>query len=194
MAASAFGGAIEFMQRVGVFDTVLPFLLVFTLVFAFLEKTKVLGTEPWRSDIDHKFHQVTRKNMNAMIAFVIAFFVVASSQLVALISELTSKIVLIMVLILMFSMTVGVMSRENKEGFELPKGWITLFTIIIFIAITAIFLDAMGWLNIIYGFLDSFWGSEATASVILIAIIIGIIFYITKDNKPKEAKKEKKDD
>ena len=41
---SAFGGALDFMNKVGVFDVVLPFLLVFTLIFAFLEKTKVFGS------------------------------------------------------------------------------------------------------------------------------------------------------
>ena len=190
MAASAFGSAIEFMHNVGIFDTVLPFLLVFTLVFAFLEKTKVLGTEKWRSE-DGKFYDVTRKNMNSMIAFVIAFFVVASSQLVALISELTSKIVLIMVLILMFMMTVGVMYKEDDKGFELSKGWKNTFTIITFIAVTGIFLDAMNWLDPIFNFFNSFWGSETTASIILIAMIIGFIFWITADKKPgTPAKKE----
>lgn len=192
MASSAFGSAIEFMHDVGIFDTVLPFLLVFTLVFAFLEKTKVLGTEKWRSE-DNKFYDVTRKNMNSMIAFVIAFFVVASSQLVALISELTSKIVLIMVLILMFMMTVGVMYKEDEKGFELSKGWKNVFTIITFVAVAGIFLDAMRWLDVLFNFFNGFWGSETTASIILIAVIIGFIFWITMDKKPGKAP-EKKDD
>jgi len=99
MAVSAFRGALEFMDRLGIFDTVLPFLLVFTLIFAFLEKTKIFGTEEYRSEIDGKQLRISRKNLNSMAAFTIAFFVVASTQLVALISELTSKVVLLIILV-----------------------------------------------------------------------------------------------
>ena len=44
MATSAFRGVIEFLGDMGVYDVILPFLLVFTIVFAILEKTKILGT------------------------------------------------------------------------------------------------------------------------------------------------------
>ena len=41
---SVFRGIIEFFEKIGIYDVVLPFLLVFTIVFAILEKTKVFGT------------------------------------------------------------------------------------------------------------------------------------------------------
>ena len=43
--ASAFRSALDFFVQLGIYDVVLPFLLVFTLVFAFLEKSRVYGTE-----------------------------------------------------------------------------------------------------------------------------------------------------
>ena len=42
---SAFRGIIGFLDKIGVYDVILPFLLVFTIVFAILEKTKVLGLD-----------------------------------------------------------------------------------------------------------------------------------------------------
>ena len=42
---SPFREVIQFFDGIGLFDVVLPFLLVFTIVFAIFEKTKVLGTE-----------------------------------------------------------------------------------------------------------------------------------------------------
>ena len=41
---TAFTGVLSFLERFGFYDIVLPFLLVFTIVFAVLEKTKILGT------------------------------------------------------------------------------------------------------------------------------------------------------
>src|SRR3989338_6986549 len=63
--ATPFRQVIEFFDTIGLFDVVLPFLLVFTIVFAILEKTKVLGTE----EIDGK--KYTKKNLNAIASFVI---------------------------------------------------------------------------------------------------------------------------
>ena len=58
---------INFFGELGIYDVVLPFLLVFTIVFAILEKTKVFGME----EIDGK--KYTRKNINAIVAFVVSF-------------------------------------------------------------------------------------------------------------------------
>ena len=69
MAESVFRGVISFFGDIGLYDVVLPFLLVFTIVFAILEKTKVFGVE----EIEGK--KYTRKNLNAMASFVIAFLV-----------------------------------------------------------------------------------------------------------------------
>lgn len=183
MAVSAFRGALEFMQRLGIFDTVLPFLLVFTLVFAFLEKTKIFGTEEYRSEIDGKQLKISRKNLNSMASFTIAFFVVASTQLVSLISELTSKVVLLIILVFSFTLTVGAFQKEEKDGFFLNKTWTTVFEIIVFLGIALIFLDSLGWLDMALSWLSNVWGSEATASIIMLLVIVGFMVYITSSPK-----------
>ena len=42
---SPFSTGIQFLDRLGVYEVLLPFLLIFTLVFAILEKTRLLGVE-----------------------------------------------------------------------------------------------------------------------------------------------------
>ena len=64
---TVFGGVIEFFNRLGVYDIVLPFLLIFSIVFAILEKTKILGTE----EVEGK--KYTKKSINAIVAFVVSF-------------------------------------------------------------------------------------------------------------------------
>ena len=63
--ASTLRGVLGFFVDIGIYDVVLPFLLVFTIVFAIFDKTKVLGTEV----IDG--HKYPKKNLNAIVAFVI---------------------------------------------------------------------------------------------------------------------------
>ncbi len=40
-----FGDTINLLREVGVFDFLLPFLLIFSIIFAILEKTKILGED-----------------------------------------------------------------------------------------------------------------------------------------------------
>ena len=201
MAESAFRGAIAFMDKIGIFDVVLPFLLVFTLVFAFLEKTKVFGTEQYRSEVDGKHYEVTRKNLNSMIAFTIAFFVVASTKLVSIVSEVTSNVVLLIILVFSFTLTVGAFQKETKEGFFLNKTWTIVFEVIVFLGIILIFLNALkgengdSWLDIAFDYINDVWTSEAVATVIMILLLFGFLLFITWDptNKAKQHKdKEEK--
>ena len=182
---------MNFLVDLGVFEVILPFLLVFTMVFAFLEKTKIYGTEDYRGETDGKIHQVTRKNLNSMTAFVIAFFVVASAQLVSLISEVTSKVVILIVLVFSFTLTIGAFQKQEKDGFFIKGTWALIFEIIVFIGIALIFLNAIGWLDTIYAYLLSNWSGEIVATTIMILIFGAFIWYITKDTSPPKSEKNK---
>ena len=45
--ASSLQNALQFFKELGLFDVVLPFILVFALVYAVLEKTMILGKEKY---------------------------------------------------------------------------------------------------------------------------------------------------
>lgn len=177
--ASAFRDTLAFFYDLGVYDVILPFLLIFTIVFAILEKSKIFGTE---KSGDHEY---TKKNLNAMVAFVSSFLVVGSSQLVAIINEAIAHIMLLLVLSVFFLILAG--SFQKDEEFYLKKGWNKAFMWIMFIGVVLIFLNALGWLQYLYGFTNLNWSSTTTSSVILLVIVIGLMVYITRDpNKGKE--------
>ena len=60
LMVSNFRENLSFFETIGIFDVVLPFLLVFTIVFAILEKTKVFGTD------DIGGVKYSKKNLNAI--------------------------------------------------------------------------------------------------------------------------------
>jgi hypothetical protein len=187
---SVFRGTIDFMVKLGIYDVILPFLLVFTIVFAILEKTKIFGVD----EIDKK--KYTKKNLDAMVAFVIAFFVVASSKLVELITTVSSQVVILLLLSILFLILVGSFAKETEEGFFLEGGWKTTFTIIMFIGILGIFLNAIktesgqSWLEWIMDSVSTKWNTNWVASLILMGIVIGFMIYITGGSGPKKEKKE----
>jgi hypothetical protein len=187
--ASTFRDVLLFFDKIGIYDVVLPFLLVFTIVFAIFEKTKVLGTET----IEGK--KYTRKSMNAMVAFVISFLVIASTKLVEIITQVSANMVLLILLSVFFLLLVGSFYKESEEVF-LSGGWRTLFMLIMFVGISAIFLHAIPtssgepWLTWFVNYVIDNFDSSAVGSIVLIVIMVGFMYFITKDNKPEEKKKE----
>lgn len=188
---STFRGIIDFFDTIGLYDVVLPFILVFTIVFAILEKTKVLGTE----EISGKNY--TRKNLNAMVAFVISFLVVASSKLVEIITTVSSQIVILLMLSVLFLLLVGSFYKDAEGGY-LQGGWQTFFMFIMFIGIVLIFLGAIkdeagdSWLDIFWNYVShNGQGGNAVGSIILLIILVLFMVYIVKS--PKSAGDSKKE-
>ena len=172
---SVLGGIIDFFDRLGVFEVILPFLLVFTIVFAMLEKSQVFGTEKVGGET------IPKKNLNAMAAFAIAFFVVASSRIVEVLTAVSSQIVVLIMLAFFWILLVGVVFKGEDAGFFKDAGWKTGFIFVTLIAIVMVFLNAIKtasgqtWLEVGWRFLVQNWNSAAVASIIL---IVGIIFFI----------------
>ncbi|MCP3684854.1 MAG: hypothetical protein GY861_19495 [bacterium] len=184
---STFRAALDFFGDIGIFDVVLPFLLVFTIVFAILEKTKIFGMEKIGEE------EYTKKSLNSMAAFVIAFFVIASSQLVQFITKVSANMIVLLLASVFFLLLVGSFHQEKKEGFFLSGNTKNLFVGIMFVGLLFIFLNAIEtggqtWLEWILDWIGQFWSNGAVASVILILVVVGFMFYIVRE--PKKNKKE----
>lgn len=179
-----FRGVIDFFVDLGIYDVILPFLLVFSIIYAILDKTKVLGTE--------EINGVTtgKKNINAMVAFVIAFLVVVSKQLVATINKALANIVLLLLMVIMFLMLIGVFFKKDEEV-ALEKGaWRTAFMVVLLIATIFIFLNAIptndgesNWLTEAWNWLVDHWSSNAVGGIILVIVVIVLMIWITSDKK-----------
>ena len=178
-SVTPFRGVLDFFNKIGLFDVVLPFLLVFTVVFAILEKTKVLGTEKIEG------HEYTKKNLNAIASFVIAFLVIAAKELVAIINETVAKAVIVLFFSVLFLLLVGSFHKEG-EPMYLKGAWKVTFEIIVFLAISGIFLDAIKtsdgrtWLQRLGDFTGS-GSDELAGSIILLAIIVLFIVFAVKE-------------
>ncbi len=180
-----FREVINFLGKIGVYDVILPFLLVFTIVFAILEKTKILGVEK----IDNK--EVTKKNINAMVALAVAFLVVASTKLVAVINDVLANIVLLLVLAICFLLLVGVFMGDKEFTMKDYPKWVKFFMFFMFIGIVLIFLNALQWLDFLLDIVREWPAQWATTAAFLIVILIFLYYITAEPGKPAEAKKDK---
>ncbi len=183
--ASTFRNVIDFFNDLGIYDVILPFLLVFTMVFALLEKTKILGMDKIGNDYYPK------KSLNSMVAFTSAFFVVASSKAVAVINETLAHVFILLLMAVLGLLVLGTFYGEKEENWlaEL-KGARLWIGGAFFIGIVLIFMDAVDWLEPTWDYLWDHWDSNAVASIILMLVVILIMWLIVKD--PKGKKDDKK--
>src|SRR3989344_9475933 len=184
------GKAIEFFREFGLFDVVLPFILVFTIVFAILEKTRILGTLKTK---DAKDGEIPNKNLNSMVAFVVGLLVVATANVVRTINESLPNVVMLIVASVSFLLMIGVFLKTEELDFAgKHKYWYRMFMVIMFIFVIGIFLnsiyDASGnsYLEIALFFLITEWSSAVVTSVVFLAVIIGTILYITRSGSKEK--------
>lgn len=178
---SAFQDAIAFLGYIGVYDVVLPFLLVFTLVFALLEKTRVLGVE---KEGDTAY---TKKNLNAMVAFVMGFLVIASADLVRTVNNVLANSVLLVLFSVLFLMLVGSFYRDDE--FDLSDSWKRFFAFFMFIGIVLIFLHATGWLYFLWDYLVSGIDGPVAGSFLLLVVTVGGMIWITSSGNNSNGNK-----
>lgn len=173
------------LERWGLIDVLLPFLLIFTLVFAVLQKTHILGEE--------------KRNLNTVLALVISLIVVvphvtgnypAGYDPVRVINAALPSVSIVVVAVIMLLLMIGLFAHDRVLlGLTMP-GWIAFFSVI---TIIIIFGSSAGWW--MSGFdvwLERVFGSDALAVVIMIVVFGVIIAFVTgsgKERKEYEAMK-----
>ena len=148
---------------------VYPFLLIFFIVFAVLEKTKVLGDD--------------RKQLNALVAFVIGLIFVGAvfPKLVVanMILFLTVALVIVFVVLLLW----GFVSSGDK-GIDISSGLKTFLFIILGIAVVVAVFWAVGVGGGFFDFLfSSSWSNAFWTNFLFIVVIAAALALVIKSTK-----------
>jgi hypothetical protein len=179
--ASVLRGTIEFLEDFGLFDVVLPFLLIFVIIFAILEKTLILGKDSEGGP---------NKNINSIVALVVALLFVSANKAVNIISSALPNIALMIVIAVSFLMMLGVFWKTEEFDFKDNESkWYVAFSIIMFIALAFIFMGAyqispgVSLLAEVFSSINNGTLQSVLIGAVVLGVIIGIIAFVTK--KPK---------
>ena len=185
--ASPLQNAIQFFKDFGLFDVVLPFLLVFALVFAILEKTKILGEETVKGD------KIPKRNLNTLVAFVIGMITVATNKVVNAINVALPNIVLIIISFVAFLLMVGVFFsseelnfREKYPRFAMGFMIVSLIILIIIILNSLALDNGQTWLEFIIEYVANNISGPVVTSIIFLIVALLAIVYVTKSPSKKE--------
>ena len=80
-----FGDIVSQFQQMGVYEYFLPFLLIFAIIFAILEKTKILGKD--------------KTNVNVLVSIIIGLLLIVQQGIVATINLFLPRVSLIIELL-----------------------------------------------------------------------------------------------
>ncbi len=140
-------------------EQVLPFLLVFTLIFAILDKTKILGEG--------------KRQINAIIGLVVALMLIAFPFPRSIIVNLMPLLAVLAVIFLVFILLYTFASGESE--FKTPKGLKITFGILIGLALIIAILVLTGYWDLVLRAVFGGAGSEIATNIFFILIIIAAI-------------------
>lgn len=182
---------LSLLNEFGFFRVVLPFLLVFALVYAIVMKSGILGKadQPWT------------RNIAAILALAIAFIFIAYTPAVEVLAILIPQASFVLVVALMLMMVIALVfpgmfkwiGNEQKISPWLIIPGIAI--LIIFIAITGYAVGER--VPFLYGFAQMFMGSMAIGEdainmlvafaviVVIPIVVIGLILWGGKGGSGK---------
>jgi len=155
------------LDNIGLRDVLLPFILIFAVVFAVLSNINLFGKD--------------KKNINVIIALVLALTAViphvtgnypANADVVEIMNTAMPNITLVIIAVIMLLLMVGAWGlRYSGEGSSL-KGAIVILSIG---AVICIFGSAAGWFG--SSMFQSISANPETVAVIVALLIFGIIIW-----------------
>jgi len=150
-------------------DLILPFVLLFVLIFAVLEKSKLLGEG--------------KQQINALVSLALAAIAVSTfSTQIEWLQKFAIFLVIALFILFIFMLLYG-FAYSGKEGFELAKGWKMLIAAIAFIAVIVASLIITNTWDRVY---DFFTSSSIGTNVVLIIIIVAAVAAVLYGGKKKE--------
>ena len=152
----------------GIFaNVVLPFLLIFTVVYAILDKTQILGK---------------KKDISAIVALAFSLIAVGVPSAVGVVLSFIPIVVVIIVILLGWLLTYGFVGGEVNPA---SPAWRKTFQILLSIT----FVGAILWVTGAYKLIaNKPWANQAGQTVLLIGVIIAVIAIVISGGKPEEKK------
>ncbi len=173
------------LDNLGLRDVILPFVLIFTITFAILQRTAVFGPATGEG-----------RKFNTIFAMVMGLIVVvphvlgqypAGYDVVQIINSSLPGVSLVMVAIISLLLVMATFGLD--KGFKKSHGISGFFTLLSFVAVAGIFGTSLGWWELtgIFSFLNN---ADLQAMIIIIAFFWIIISFVT--GKPEDAANPKK--
>jgi len=155
----------------GVFSYLFPFLIIFSIVFAILQKTKLFGDGSASGEKNIK-------GVNAIIAISVAFISLLNDYVPTFFASIFPKFGIVLAIFLVLMILIGFFVKPDSNG-KYPGtvswiGWLLGIAVVIWAwSEWSTTFGATGW-GLTYFLEEYFWG------LVLLAGIGGLIYWVVK--------------
>lgn len=149
-------------------EMLLPFLLVFVLMFAILQKTKVLGDG--------------KTQIDAIVAFVLGILLIVAPTPRGIIVNIMPWLAVGVAVILIFMLLYGFVAGDLSK---MPKGLKITFGVLAGFFTIAVVLVVTGLGEMIFGWFDSKSSKTIFANVLMIVAVVAAVVVATMSGKKK---------
>jgi len=182
---------LTLLNNLGVFNVILPFLLVYAIMYGILSKYKILGDPFAEGDKG----RVTR-SLISIVSASTGFFIVGSANVVLSLKTLIPYVVLFLLTLFFLILAISpFLQREEKSG-ELQMGnktrMILLASSIIIFTLMVIFILGL------YNYINSTLTSPVLSSLqpfietlAILAIMFGVAYWAVKPEKGQKSEPPK---
>jgi hypothetical protein len=160
MIGDFFNKLIEF----GLYDFILPLILIFTLTFALLEKIKILGKE--------------KHSINVVVALITSIIFVASFERVIILNTFLIAMTTLLIFSVMIYIVLGAFGKEGPISKLFDKKWEGYIIALIFIINLGLFLAISDIVN--FKDLGIIFEIIFNPAIIGLIVFMIIIWFITK--------------
>jgi len=150
-------------NQYGIFSYVLPFLIIFGVVFAILEKTKILGDSSTAKNV---------KGINAVIAIAIGLMALLNDQVSTFFATIFPRFGIVLSIFIVLLILIGFFYKPDEKGTNKSLAWIGwVLGIGVVIWAWSDWQDLFGQSFQIQQFMnDYFWG-------IVVLLAVGALLY-----------------
>jgi uncharacterized membrane protein len=145
-------------------DVILPFVLVFSIIFAILERANILGED--------------KKQVNALVGLVIGLLVIAFPISRKIIVELMPVLAVLVVILLCFMIIYG-FAKQEKE-IKIHRGIISIIIIISVVVISIALLQITGFWQPFIEFTRTTDGYRIISNLVFVAAIVTAMVAVWK--------------
>jgi small-conductance mechanosensitive channel len=182
---------ITLLNNLGFFNVILPFLLVYAIMYGILSKYKILG-DPFAEGDKGK----TTRSLISIVSAATGLFIVASSNVVLSLKTLIPYIVLFLLTIFFLILAISPFLQKEEKSGEIQLGNRTrtillVSTIIIFTLIVIFILGLYNYINL--SLTSKVISSSQTfiETIVVLAIMFGIAYWAVKPEKGQQSQPPK---
>lgn len=155
------------LENVGAFDIALPFILIFTVSFAIMQKIQLFGAK--------------KKNIDLIVSLVLALLAIRNIFLIEMLNRFLPNIAMFLIIILMFLLILGTFGGP-LTGF---KGFMAGVAVIISLLFVIMSLSSdLSYGFVFPNFLTDFFLDYQTKSIILFVFgLVAVIYFTSAGNE-----------